>query len=301
MNSVTFVVLHYIVLEDTIECVESIRRMKYPNMDVIIVDNCSPNGSGALLKEMYDKDINITTIVNDTNLGFTLGNNVGFRFAKYRLESDFIVMVNNDIVFNETEFAEGIINEFYNSTYDVLGPDIISANGIHQNPEMREPLSEAQVKKLVRKTLILLILNYLKIDIYTERFYTSVKFLLKSISSFSRKNIFEPMPNVCVKQENVQLHGSCLVFSPSYVSKYDGLFPKKAFYMEEDILMFLSEKNGLKTLYYPFLSVHHKEDGATNAIFKKDVLKRRFKYKNVLESGRLLLELMRGNLPISRW
>lgn len=300
MFSITFVVLHYLVFEDTVECVESILQMKHNKINIVVVDNCSPNGSGAQLREKYSVLNNIHIILNIENMGFTLGNNVGYKYAKYNLKSDFIILVNNDIVFKQTWFAENIITEYIDNKFDILGPDIISANGMHQNPQMREPLNKIQVSELIRKNLILLILSYLHLD----RMYQDVNKRAKEIILLvfpSKIKTIKPSSLVLVKEPNVQLHGSCLVFSPLYVSRYEGLYPKSAFYMEEDILMFLARRDALKTLYFPSISVLHKEDCATDAVYGKGIKKRRFQYVNVLSSAKTLLALMRGKSAVSRW
>lgn len=52
------------------------------NNPIIIVDNCSPNGSGKQLEKMYSKCINITVIINEENQGFAKGNNLGYQYIK---------------------------------------------------------------------------------------------------------------------------------------------------------------------------------------------------------------------------
>ena len=60
MLEIVFVILHYMTLDDTIECVESIRdncgKEKYK---IVIVDNASPNASGRELQKQYAKSKDI--------------------------------------------------------------------------------------------------------------------------------------------------------------------------------------------------------------------------------------------------
>ena len=52
-----FVILHYYTVEDTINCVKSIKELEnYENVEIVIVDNASPNGSGKEIKEKYEND-----------------------------------------------------------------------------------------------------------------------------------------------------------------------------------------------------------------------------------------------------
>ena len=54
---VCFVILHYMALEETIQCVESILNNIEGDKKVIVVDNCSPNNTGADLEKRYTGSI----------------------------------------------------------------------------------------------------------------------------------------------------------------------------------------------------------------------------------------------------
>ena len=57
MIDIVFVVLHYLTIDDTIECVNSIKeKCKKGNFRIVIVDNASPNNSKNELKEVYEND-----------------------------------------------------------------------------------------------------------------------------------------------------------------------------------------------------------------------------------------------------
>lgn len=50
---VCFVILHYMALDETIQCVESIRGNIDGEKRIVVVDNCSPNGTVKELEERY--------------------------------------------------------------------------------------------------------------------------------------------------------------------------------------------------------------------------------------------------------
>ena len=131
-----FVVLHYITVQDTIECVESIlNNIDYQNYIIIIVDNGSKNNSGELLKNKYSDNPKIKVIISKKNLGFAKGNNLGYNFAKYKMDSDFIALINNDTILEQKNFITKIVDKYTNVKFHILGPDILSTkDGIHQNP-----------------------------------------------------------------------------------------------------------------------------------------------------------------------
>ena len=76
--NVSIIIVNWNRREDVIECLESVRRLDYPNCRIVVVDNASTDGSQQIIKEAFPE---IVLIYNETNLGFTGGNNVGIRYA----------------------------------------------------------------------------------------------------------------------------------------------------------------------------------------------------------------------------
>ena len=77
-----FVVLQYCAMQETLNCIESIKKYCDDNYIIVVVDNGSPNGVGEKIKSICENDDKCVVIVNENNLGFAKGNNVGFRYAK---------------------------------------------------------------------------------------------------------------------------------------------------------------------------------------------------------------------------
>ena len=90
---VSIILLNWNNPYDTVECIESIKQISYPNYQIIVVDNNSTDDS---IKELENIG-NIQLIRNDSNLGFAGGNNVGIEYALKR-SSDLILLLNNDTV-----------------------------------------------------------------------------------------------------------------------------------------------------------------------------------------------------------
>ncbi len=91
---VAIVVLAWNNLEDTLECLASLRCLRYPHRQVILVDNGSTDGTPEQVRASFPE---VTVIENGRNLGVPAGYNVGFRHALGR-GADHIVMLNNDTV-----------------------------------------------------------------------------------------------------------------------------------------------------------------------------------------------------------
>ena len=93
---IDIVVLTYNNLKLNKLCINSIlQKTAYPNYRLIVVDNLSTDGTREYLKQLQDQKIeNVTVILNETNLGFAGGNNVGIQNS----DGEYIVLLNNDTV-----------------------------------------------------------------------------------------------------------------------------------------------------------------------------------------------------------
>jgi GT2 family glycosyltransferase len=78
--------------QDTIECVNALKKCTYPNMNIVIVDNGSTNDSIAKIRLAHP---DITLLESGKNLGYAGGNNIGIRYALAG-DVDYIWMLNND-------------------------------------------------------------------------------------------------------------------------------------------------------------------------------------------------------------
>lgn len=94
-ESVYIVILNYNDAKDTIECIESLSVLDYPDFHIVIVDNASNLEDRTLLKTLEGKK-KTTIIYNSENLGYAGGNNVGIRYA-YDNGADYVCVANNDI------------------------------------------------------------------------------------------------------------------------------------------------------------------------------------------------------------
>lgn len=129
---VTIIVLNYNGWEDTRACLESVFLSGYDRLSLIVVDNCSQDdeaaaidgwlcevfaareeisgaGSGAYHAVAYSGTSASSgrvhpggprafLLANGENYGFTKGNNLAIEFAFGRLDPDYVMLLNNDVV-----------------------------------------------------------------------------------------------------------------------------------------------------------------------------------------------------------
>jgi len=119
---VSIIILNWNGLKDTIECLESLKKITYPNYEVIVVDNASKGNDADILEEKY-KDY-IRVIRNKENLGFAGGNNVAIRQVLKEEKSDYILLLNNDTIVESSFLDELLKVAEGNLKVGILGPKI---------------------------------------------------------------------------------------------------------------------------------------------------------------------------------
>ena len=91
---VSVIILNWNGLKDTIECLESLKKITHSNYEVIVVDNGSKENDADILEKKYKNYIKL--IRNKENLGFAEGNNIGIRQILNEKKSNYILLLNND-------------------------------------------------------------------------------------------------------------------------------------------------------------------------------------------------------------
>lgn len=101
---VFIIVLNWNGHQDTIECVDSLKKVTYPDYEIVIVDNGSTDGSEEILRRRFP---DIALIQTGENLGYTGGNNAGIRYALGK-GADYMVLLNNDTVVDK-DFVTALV------------------------------------------------------------------------------------------------------------------------------------------------------------------------------------------------
>ncbi|MGB8707155.1 MAG: glycosyltransferase family 2 protein [Dehalococcoidia bacterium] len=100
---ISIILLNWNGFEDTAECLESLKKITYPNYEVIVVDNASSGDDVRILKAKYGDYIHV--IANDQNYGYAEGNNIGMRYAIEK-GTDYLLILNNDTVVDSEFLTE---------------------------------------------------------------------------------------------------------------------------------------------------------------------------------------------------
>ena len=120
MVDISIIIINWNTKDLLLNCLKSIkdREAKY-EMEIIVVDNASTDGSPEAVKSQFP---NVKLIVNNNNLGFAKGNNIGIEASSGR----YVYLANSDIVIKEG-CIEGMLRYMDTHTsIGILGPRLLN-------------------------------------------------------------------------------------------------------------------------------------------------------------------------------
>lgn len=283
-----FVILHYIDIDTTQKCISSILQLENQDYSVVIVDNASPNNSGALLKKVYKDNEKVEVILLPDNVGYARGNNIGFLYAKEVFKAEYIIVANNDVIFEDSKILDKIQQIFEQTNAYIIGPDVYSAANIHQNPLRSKMLNEKKIKGKIRNKAIGLL--YFRIKKHLK-IGDKIQIFEKMYNKGAENSIKER--NWSEEADDAVLQGACLIFTPNYVRKeYEAFDPRTFMYCEEELLALKCERKKYNTRYSPAIQVRHM-DGKSTELACDGTEKNLFQFSHMLKGYKLILGEMK--------
>lgn len=184
---VAIVILTWENYAETADCLDSLRAISYENYRVIVVDNGSRDGSAKRLRAEYDW---CEFIINDDNIGFAPGNNVGISHA-LETGADYVCLLNDDTLV-EPDFLEPLVDtmerydrvaavgglnrlpdsgEIHNAGY-VFHPWLAAKGELHREPVSDDPYPV----DFVQSCLVLLNPEFLDaVDFLNEEYFLGME------------------------------------------------------------------------------------------------------------------------------
>lgn len=242
IKNVLFIFVNYNDSATTLNCIDSINKMAGTSsaIKIIIIDNASRADDFHSLEEKVRLIKNTALYRSEQNLGYFGGLNMGISKVGL-IEGSYAVIGNNDLIF-PPDFLESVQNkaDLFES-FPVVSPNIITLDGIHQNPHVIKSISP--FRELVY-------------DLYFKSYYLalSIKIIARITKSFTdRKD--ELQHNVA--QTIYQGYGACYILGPLFFKHFDRLWAPTFLMGEELFLSKQIESKGLKLFYEPSIVVNH--------------------------------------------
>ena len=255
-HNLGFVFTNYNNSNDTVNAIKSIKNITLTdNPIIVVVDNNSNAVNIDILKKLNYEFKDLCLILNKVNLGYFGGLNIGIKFIKENYEIKYLVIGNNDLIFPTNFFNTIISKEDVFFKYPVISPNIITEDGIHQNPHVIKKISK------FREFIY---------DIYFTNYFVAK--IISKISHFTRI-VTDRSDEIEYKKSQIiyQGHGSCYILTPIFFKNFNQLFAP-TFLMGEEFFLSYQLKEVHQNIYYEYeVQVTHKCHASINNIPRREI------------------------------
>lgn len=242
MNKIAVVILNYCNYQETKNCVESVRMQKGVYVEIVVVDNGSPNDSYEKLAAEYREIPGIYVLRVHKNYGFAKGNNIGIKYA-CNLGAEFIYLLNSDIVLQGETCIADLLKE-YKPGVGVIGARIIERNGRERRIVYDYPLAPEKWWYFA-----CLLFNAMDVPLLADYWMRKLE-----------------------RGRKIQvLQGSNLMLTPDYLKKCGLLYPYTFLYCEEALLFLQCKDNHLEQIRSKKAIVFHKGAQSSKFLYHNDV------------------------------
>ena len=243
---ISVIIINYKTPELTIECIRSINKFeKAVEYEIIVVDNCSKDGSLDLLNKEFP---NIKIVESPKNLGFAGGNNLGVKHSA----GEYLLFLNSDTYLTKPFFKD--ILGFYQQSQrpGVIGPRILNQDKTIQPSIFKFPT-------IFRA--------------FCESFFLCSIFPRSSVFGDFRKFKYKSIKKVDF------VSGACFLIARDLFNESNGFDDQYFMYAEETDLMFRLHNKGHINYFWPYGDIIHlggassETQGKFNTVFFESKIK----------------------------
>lgn len=244
---IAFVCTNYNNSGYTLGAAASLFRNRGHDILMVAVDNASRPEEAEKLLAFAAAHPQMHVVLNKDNVGYFAGLNLGIQAVRMKDSAiEWVVIGNNDLEFPE-DFCDRVVAAMATfRSHSVISPDIVTLDGMHQNPHVIESIST------VREIFY---------DLYYINYYLG-SFIYRLAKLFPRATRRGDEDHWQSAQSIYQGHGSCYLLTPKFFEKH-GLLWAPTFMMGEELFLSLQLKRSSEQVYYsPTLRVTHHWHGS---------------------------------------
>lgn len=250
-----FIFTNYFSCEHSEKVIKSLSQLEtFQQHLIIIVDNNSDEKNKQILTQLALDYSNVKIIFNNDNIGYFRGLNIGINFLKENYQDiEVLIIGNNDLIFPKN-FYEQLSNKRYLlDTIPVISPNIITADGEHQNPHVIAKIS------FFREVMY---------DLYYSNFFIAK--LIKQIAHVTKRFTDRSDEEQFDKAQFIyQGHGSCYILGPTFFEHFKELFSPTFLMSEEFFLSYQLSTKNFQIFYEPSIEIQHSWHSSINNLPKK--------------------------------
>lgn len=244
------VVTNYNNVEHSENLVNNLHSLGFPLSQLFIVDNASKFEDIDRLRLLSTKYPEINMIFNSENIGYFPGLNIGIRAARASNNFSEILIGNNDILFEELFFSSFDRARLTWSDKFVISPDIITLDGVHQNPHVIDSISP--IREIIW-------------DLYYSNFLFSrlIGFFARLTRRYtSRYDHLEHR----IPRYIYQGYGACYILTSKFFESFDEL-DAPVFLMGEELFLAQQLEGVESSIYYdPSIQINHVDHSSTGKL-----------------------------------
>lgn len=252
MSKTALIILNYNNCQDTLNCIESVLKNNTANVRFIVVDNASRKEERENLEQRIgelfademlvldaskegwwkadDQQHCCVLIANKENSGYARGNNLGLKLAYVDSETEYVMILNNDIL-----FVADIIPSLIKRLNDIKDCAIISPllyKAGMEEIDVNCARKNVKVKELIGKNLLHYWRRFRGVSVETAY---SERYLMKQSLPVGKNTLEIELPS-----------GSCMLLRKDVFEKIGSFDPYTFLYYEENIILKKLQKLHLK-------------------------------------------------------
>ena len=237
-----YVCTNYNNSEYTAEALRTLLANDAHEYFVIVVDNCSDESNAALLRSLTSTYPQLSLVMNDVNVGYFRGLNIGIkRLRANHPDVNWMVVGNNDLIF-PADFADKLADNAERlCVHSVISPDVITVDGEHQNPHVISRIST------IREIFYDLYFSNYHLGLLIHRLAGLLKFMVDRPDE-DQWRLAQPI---------YQGHGSCYLLGPRFFKTFEELWAPTFLMSEEFFLSKQLSDVGQQVYYDPSIQVIH--------------------------------------------
>ena len=251
-----FVFTNYNNTNDTLNVIKSINEIELLNKPIIVVvDNNSKYEHVQALQCLKNEYKNLYIIFNKENLGYFGGLNIGINFLNNNFKIKHLVIGNNDLIFPRNFYKSIIAKEDVFLKFPVISPNIITEDGLHQNPHVILKISKSR-------------------SFFHDLYFTNYNIakIISKIAHISRFITDRSDESEYRKSQPIyQGHGSCYILTPVFFKYFNQLLAPTFLMCEEYFLSYQLNEVNQNIFYESEIIVIHKCHASINNIPRREI------------------------------
>ena len=229
------------LLRNLLKSIEADNSLQHMLKDVIVIDNCSTDGTSSMVQKEFPK---VFLHKNDSNRGFAAAANMGITSS----QGKYILFLNSDTLLPEGEVAAMVQFMEENPDAGICGPQLVYE-------DMKPQRSFAHIPSLLPEVIPRFILELLFPARYSVKSSSDFSADPKSHQLRTQNSELRTPPPVWLDVPS--LIGAAIIVRKELLNDLDGFDERFFFFLEETDLCIRARERGARVVFLPHSKIVH--------------------------------------------